>query len=70
MRGYTREPVIVDAGRSMPVEEFVAARPRFTVWISMVSTISLIYKFKTADPATREKAFEQLSTMRPLRTPR
>jgi hypothetical protein len=67
MRGYTREPVIIDGDRSMPVEQFVAAHPRFTVWISMVSTVSLIYKFKTADPAIRERASEVLSTMKPLR---
>lgn len=70
MRGHTIEPVIVENdGRKVPTEEFVAANPRFTVWISAMSALSLIYRTKMSDPATREKLFTFLSTLTPLRQP-
>lgn len=68
MRGHTLEPVIVESdGRRVPTEEFVASNPRFTVWISAMSALSLIYRTKTSDSATREKLFTFLSTLTPLR---
>ena len=51
----------------MPTEEFAAARPRFTIWISAMSALSLIYRTKTLDQASREKLFVALSTMKPIR---
>ena len=67
MRGHTVEPMIIDSGRSMPTEEFAAAQPRFTIWISAMSALSLIYRTKTLDQASREKLFVALSTMKPIR---
>ena len=51
----------------MPTEEFAAAHPRFTIWISAMSALSLIYQTKTLDQASREKLFVALSTMKPIR---
>ena len=54
MRGHTVEPVIVESdGRRVPTEEFVALNARFTIWISAMSALSLIYRSKTSDQATR-----------------
>ncbi|MBI2359317.1 MAG: hypothetical protein HYV04_10505 [Deltaproteobacteria bacterium] len=70
MRGHTIEPVIVENNeRKVPTEEFVASNPRFTVWISAMSALSLLYRTKTSDPATREKLFTFLSTLTQLRQP-
>ncbi len=70
MRGHTIEPVIVESDtRSVPTEQFVAANSRFTVWISMTSALSLIYRTRMSDDATRERLFTFLSTLTPLRQP-
>jgi hypothetical protein len=68
MRGYTLEPMINDSGRLIPTEEFVATRPRFAIWISSMSALSLIYRTKTLDQAGRDKLFSALAAMEPLRT--
>ena len=67
MRGYTIEPVIIDYGRSIPTEECVAAKPRFSIWISAMSALSLIYRTRTFDQANRDKLFAMLSNLKPLR---
>jgi hypothetical protein len=67
MRGYTLEPMINDSGRLIPTEEFAAMRPRFAVWISSMSALSLMYRTKSLDEAGREKLFSALAAMEPLR---
>ena len=67
IRGYTIEPFIFDFDNcQVRSEDFARARPRFTIWIGSLSTLSLIYRAKTSNEVDRQKMFSFLKTMKPV----
>ena len=67
IRGYTIEPFIFDFDNcQVRSEDFARARPRFTIWIASLSTLSLIYRAKTSNEVDRQKMFSFLKTMKPV----
>jgi hypothetical protein len=68
MGGHTLEPIIIDFdGNEVPTKDFARAHPRFTIWISTLSALGLIYRATTLDDTNRKRFFEELRDMKPLR---
>jgi hypothetical protein len=68
MGGHTLEPIIIDFdGKEVPTKDFARAHPRFTIWISTLSALGLIYRATTLDDTNRKRFFEELRDMKPLR---
>lgn len=70
IQGYTIEPVIFEPdGSQKPASEFARTRPRFTVWVSAMSSLSLLYRAKELDDSARREMFLFLTELKPRLPP-